>query len=269
MHGVLLEIPADASPTPWAVIALGILTLIYVVFVRPQQKKRRKDPLAQMPGKTLLSQHRSMERDMTALLVEYEQMMRTMTAQLETRVAKLELLIGDADERIAALRAAEQKAATRPPEQQVPEHRQSAMRPADPRHADARSSDLTDVPTSGPKAGESSRLAPPAKDDSGAGFEIDPEPPADEEPATAASPHADVYALADEGLTYRQIAQRLDRQYGEIELILALRSKDAPPAAVAESPRGADAEIAAVVPAANAGRGGKQHGHGKQRKRQH
>ena len=42
---------------------------------------------------------------MTTLLVEYEQMMRTMTTQLETRVAKLEILLQDADRTIATRNA--------------------------------------------------------------------------------------------------------------------------------------------------------------------
>src|SRR4051812_21625400 len=106
MQGLLLA-DTSAAPTPpteWGVIAIGLLTLIYVAFVRPLKKKRQKDPLEQMPAKSMLAQQRSMERDMTALLVEYEQMMRTMTTQLETRVAKLEILLQEADQTIVKLR---------------------------------------------------------------------------------------------------------------------------------------------------------------------
>jgi hypothetical protein len=35
--------------------------------------------------------------------------------------------------------------------------------------------------------------------------------------------HAEVYALADQGLSARDVARRLGRPNGEIELILALR----------------------------------------------
>src|SRR4051794_28914632 len=108
MQGLLLaDTPATQTPpTEWGVIAIGLLTLIYVAFVRPlKKKKQQKDPLAQPPGKSMLAQQRAVERDMTALLVEYEQMMRTMTTQLETRVAKLEILLQDADRTIATLRA--------------------------------------------------------------------------------------------------------------------------------------------------------------------
>jgi hypothetical protein len=37
--------------------------------------------------------------------------------------------------------------------------------------------------------------------------------------------HAEVYRLADQGQTPQQIAQRLGRPSGEIELILALRAR--------------------------------------------
>ena len=46
------------------------------------------------------------ERDMSNLLVELSAMARQITAQIDTRSAKLELLIREADEKIAALRAA-------------------------------------------------------------------------------------------------------------------------------------------------------------------
>ena len=39
--------------------------------------------------------------------------------------------------------------------------------------------------------------------------------------------HAEVYVLADQGHSPHAIAQRLERPYGEIELILALRDKGA------------------------------------------
>lgn len=106
MQGVLLDTTSSAEPTgQWAAIILGILTLIYLIFVRPMRKGKKKDPLARTPVDRNLSQHRAVERDMTTLLVEYEQMMRKMTTQLETRVLKLELLLQEADQKIATLSA--------------------------------------------------------------------------------------------------------------------------------------------------------------------
>ena len=181
MHGVLLDTSADG--TQWGAIAVGLLTLIYIAFVRPLRKGKKKDPLARKPVDTALAQQRAMERDMTTLLVEYEQMMRTMTGQLETRVAKLEMLLRDADERIASLRSAAVGGST-----------------------ESNSLPLTPLPETAPVARAGSTVL---------SMKEEPEPPR----------HAEVYALADQGLSYRQIAQRLDRPYGEIELIIALRPK--------------------------------------------
>ena len=53
-----------------------------------------------------------------------------------------------------------------------------------------------------------------------------PEPGAETRRVPSTDPrHAEVYALADEGRSPAEIAARLDRPNGEIELILALRPK--------------------------------------------
>ena len=195
MQGVLLE-TTSAEPTgQWAAIILGILTLIYLIFVRPMRKGKKKDPLARTPVDRNLSQHRAVERDMTALLVEYEQMMRKMTTQLETRVLKLEMLLQEADQKIATLSAA----------------------PSIPLSSNIDSS----------------------RDDSGIGFGASAFPQAFVlRPENVEPQHVDVYALADAGMSYRQIAQKLDRAYGEIELILKLRGNKAPPGKVDASTPG-------------------------------
>ena len=53
-----------------------------------------------------LAGQRAVERQLTELIVELEKMARQMTAQIDTRAAKLELLIEEADVRLAALKAA-------------------------------------------------------------------------------------------------------------------------------------------------------------------
>lgn len=182
MHGVLLNTSPDG--TQWGAIAIALVTVIYIAFVRPL-RKGKKDPLERKAGDATLAQQRAMERDMSALLVEYEQMMRTMSAQIETRVTKLELLLRDADERLAKLDKA------------LPITKVEATPNASP------------VATAAPVA------VPPAEVERRLLSVLEPESPS----------HAEVYGLADQGLGYRQIAQRLDRPYGEIELILALRPK--------------------------------------------
>lgn len=144
----------------WILIGLGAAVLVYVAIVRPMMR-RKSDPLDRPPGFASLAQQRSVERQMQNLLVEMSEMARQITAQLDTRAAKLEQLIQQADQKLAELRVAQGSApGTSRPEEQMP----------DPRHAE-------------------------------------------------------VYALADQGRDADAIAAQLGRPRGEVELILALRSK--------------------------------------------
>jgi len=189
MDGLLLQ-QAPNSPGQWAVIALGVVTVLYVAVIRPMRKGKRKDPLARPPGQFSLAQQRAVEREMSNLLVEYEEVLRRMTAQLETRAARLELLINQADERLARLEAAAQQ------QQQQQQNRGDCAPPAET---------ATTVAVRESAAPFTDEPAPGAADDAGI------------------SPHRPVYQLADQGQTPRQIAQQLNRPHGEIELILALR----------------------------------------------
>ncbi len=111
MNGPLLDLqlgasPANNSPMQWAVLAFGVVTILYLVVIRPMRKgKSRQDPLERKPTRSSLAQQRAIERDMGNLLVQYEEMIRRMTAQVDIRAAKLEMLIQDADRKIAELKA--------------------------------------------------------------------------------------------------------------------------------------------------------------------
>ena len=167
---LLLQLPNLDPASRWWLIIAAVLTLVYAV-MRPM--RRKKDPLSRTssPGLTLASQ-RQVERDMNTLLVELSEMARQITAQLDTRAAKLQLLIAEADQRLERLSTC--GASGLAPE-----------RPPSNRHAD--------VP------------APPP---------VDPR-------------HVEVYVLADQGRTAGEIAGKLGRPSGEIELILALRERAA------------------------------------------
>ncbi|HUB24106.1 MAG TPA: hypothetical protein VL992_01660 [Tepidisphaeraceae bacterium] len=160
--------PADTPMTPqtWALVALAMGVTIYGVFLRPKMKQK-KDPLSRPLG---LSRQRDVEKQMETLLVELSEMARQITAQLDTRAAKLDALIREADEKIAELKAISAGSAPRGPS-----------------------------------------LA-------GRDIQVPPAPPADRR-------HAAIYELADAGLSPGQIAQRLQQPNGEVELILALRSR--------------------------------------------
>lgn len=96
-----LPLAADGDPTRWVVYTLGAISVLYLVF-RPWLT-RRKDPLDK-PVAFGLSQQKSLEREMSNLLVEMSEMARQISGQLDTRAAKLETLIQQAEEKIAELR---------------------------------------------------------------------------------------------------------------------------------------------------------------------
>ena len=170
-HFLLVQQPND--PTTWVLIGGGAFVLLYLAILRPMMRGKKgavEPPSARAGG---LSQQRAVERDMQTLLVEYEQMIRNMTAGLDTRAAKLELLIKEADEKLALLKAA--------------------------------------IPAGGSDAGQ-----PPARPTSPT-----PQPP----PPTGPDPrHLEIYNLTDQGMSAKEVARKLGRPNGEIELILALRS---------------------------------------------
>lgn len=165
MDGFLLDIPHPDSFQKWVLICAAALTIFYAVW-RPM--RRKKDPLKKAPTLSLAGQ-RDVERQLTELIVELEKMARQMNAQMHTRAAKLELLIEEADARIAALKAAGASPLPASPSEVIPEN--SSVH-------DGR--------------------------------------------------YDSIYDLAAQGQSARQIAQQLDRPYGEIELILALHGQNRP-----------------------------------------
>lgn len=148
-------------------IAMGILGLAYLMY--RSSAKRRRDPLDGSGSGFSLAQQRSVERQMQSLLVEMAEMARQISAQLDTRAARLEALIGQADERIAALRS----------------------------------------------------------DGGGVGAPVEPASvrAGPTLPAPVDPMHQRIGALADAGRSVGEIARELNYPRGEVELILALRSR--------------------------------------------
>ncbi|MCC6423890.1 MAG: hypothetical protein IT447_10465 [Phycisphaerales bacterium] len=95
---MLLESRVDLPQ--WVALCVGVVAVSYLML----RSRKNKDPLRKTPSISL-SQQRSVERDMSNLLVELSDMARQISGQLDTRAAKLELLIKEADEKIAALRS--------------------------------------------------------------------------------------------------------------------------------------------------------------------
>lgn len=201
--------PLGFTPS-WIVLICAVLFVMYLTF-RP---KKRRDPLASQPFRTSLVQQRALERDMQNVIVELSEMTRQMSAQLETRAVKLEQLIRDADAKIAELRAAAEQAA---PRMTLP-------------------------------AGEFEQIATDIVSADAVGTGQDDGDPASTPMMRIVNEHsedrwAEVYRLGDEGLTLTEIARRLARPNGEVELILALRPK---PEAGSRTEQTSPPDVAAV-----------------------
>jgi len=171
---LLITLPADL--TPWVALAVALVGLS-IVFLRRKVKKK-KDPMDDSPRLTL-AQQRSVERQMSTLLVELSEMARKISSQLDTRAAKLEALIKEADEKIATLKSIDSPKPAPPPRMRL----------------------TSDIPEDEPSSTPALNFEPP-----------DPR-------------YEQVYMLADQGRTAIEIARKLDRPSGEIELILALRPR--------------------------------------------
>lgn len=178
-HPLALNLPQNDQV--WLIIGVGGMVVLYLL-LRP--KGKRPDPLATAP-KFSLARQREVEGQMQNLLVELSEMARQITAQLDTRAAKLELLIKEADEKLEALRKA-----GAPP--------------------------LTPLPPPPPELFVPNDAQPEAEAPAA------PLPPAAPEMDRR---HAEVYRLADEGQSAIEIARRVNRPTGEVELILALRQR--------------------------------------------
>lgn len=83
----------------WLVIAFLMLAASYLL-MRP---KKKKDPLGRLGHSSSLSQERNVERELQSLLVDLSKMAQQISAQLDTRAAKLEALIKEADDKIRQL----------------------------------------------------------------------------------------------------------------------------------------------------------------------
>jgi len=101
---LLLDQPADQN-TRWLLYGVVAITILLAV-VRPMFRK--KDPLNKPPAYASLSQQRSVERQMQNVLVEMADLARQISAQLDTRSSKLEVLMKEADQKIALLQSLSQ-----------------------------------------------------------------------------------------------------------------------------------------------------------------
>jgi type II secretory pathway pseudopilin PulG len=181
--------------TQWVVLAAGVLATLYVI-MRPRMRGRKVDPLARQPSAMGLAQQRQVERDIGNLMVEMLETARQMTAQLDTRATKLDLLIRQADQRLEALKSAGIAAPGTASVASAPSRTDSEA------HTSTDANERPDAPA----------VSPPGT------TPLPTETPPDPR-------HAEIYAMADLGRSPHDIARSLDRPNGEVELILALRRR--------------------------------------------
>jgi hypothetical protein len=99
----LAQIQGKLDAQTWAALIVAALATAYLML--RSKAKSRKDPLSRQPSAPSLAQQRVVERQMSNLLVELSEMARAVSAGLDTRAAKLQVLIDEADRRIAELKA--------------------------------------------------------------------------------------------------------------------------------------------------------------------
>ena len=158
-------------------MAMGVGIIVVVLLRRLRTKARRRPPV-QEPRERIEelqadAEKRARAEDVTS---DVEEMARRFAAVLDDKAMRLELLIAEADRRLA------------------PPAPNNADRPTARAHPGVVPSESAAALTDG-------------------GFE----------PATT-SDHGGVYRLADDGLGPVEIAQKLGKPIGEVELILALRA---------------------------------------------
>jgi hypothetical protein len=184
--GFLAQIQGKLDTQTWAALIVAALATAYLVL--RSKAKSRKDPLRrhQQAGPSL-AQQRLVERQMSNLLVELSEMARAVSAGLDTRTAKLQVLIDEADRRIAELKALGGKSLPLPPS-------------------------LPTTPTT-----TTMRIV----------SDTTPETAVATTTSSSDPRHEQVYQLADLGKSAHEIAVMVGKPRGEIELILALRPRRA------------------------------------------
>lgn len=183
---------ASSGMMPLLLVVCAVF--IMIVLLRRHQSgavsKRgpARDHLAQ------IRDQRKLRNSMDDLLLQVEAVARRVGAEVETRFAKLETVIRDADERINTLRRLSEQ------------HRSDAGRAEQPVDADAETTDAN-PPVAAPS----------------------PEPTSTPDTAVGDPRFERVYALIDSGASTISAAEQLSLPLGEVELILNLRGITQPP----------------------------------------
>jgi len=202
-----------------SILLVGGILLMVVLMMRHLRKKtkadRRRSNTQGSPNSRIAQIHEHAKSSMEPahrIMIEAEELARRYGAVLDNKAARLELLIEEADKKLAALNRTlvNSSIAAQPTE-----------RPTQPPSPPTRTIDPTLL--------DRARLEQDlAERQSRVAGRIDPtEPPTPMQPAPIAqepkSTQSRVIELADEGLSNIEIAHQLAQPIGQIELILNLR----------------------------------------------
>ncbi len=180
---------------------IAMLAAILLAIITVMNMRRRRRPLDGSPKQyrreidSATAQSASIKRNLEQLLIELEELSRNINAQIDTKFAKLERSIIDADKRISALRIL------------IDEAKRVGGGGGD------RNGGPGERAGSGGGAVRRSAAGPAEAQGADRGEEAGP---VDER-------YRRIYELADRGLGPVEIAQELGQKTGEVELILNLR----------------------------------------------
>jgi hypothetical protein len=201
----------------YLLIVLCLVVLSVSMLRRSEQRRATSRDLTREQLARLRDQTR-MRDTMEELLLQLEDVSRRINAQVDTKFAKLEAVVRDADNRIAQLeRLQGTSPGPRPPTRkpQPPSAHGEASRRDEGQHEPA---EFT------PGLGAPSDQAPPthhAPEDTAPAAR--PEPEAPPPPSSPGERRARILELADAGTAPMTIADMLQVPLGEVELILSLR----------------------------------------------
>lgn len=220
------------------VAAIVIITLLLMQSRRrramdgsPKQYRREID--------SATTKSTAIKRDMERLLVELSELARQINGQIDTRFAKLEQSIADADKRIQFLRvllaaAKEAKLVESDGTEEMAKSPSAAESPAQAEADNGAAPGGLDV-----RVGDEGVSVSSVPEPRGAGGVNDAVSPSPQDAIDATGEERGIdditrraYELADAGRTPIEIAQQLEQNLGEVELILNLR----PPSEAAHSP---------------------------------
>lgn len=201
------------SNAQWLII-IACIVVITLLLLRSQRRRAMGSSPKQYRREidSATNQSAAIKRDMERLLVELNELARQINAQIDTKFAKLERSIADADRRITALRILINEAG-------------GDSRSSDPIPSPLAVSDNKSNPPIHPESSESPiGVSPTAAPSASLDWTVDDAGVSNSATDKDAT-HRRIYALADQGREPVEIARALQQSVGEVELILKLRQR--------------------------------------------